>query len=519
MPQTPDLEREMPAVEQKPSGSPPPSGPCTMVIFGGTGDLTARKLFPALYNLAKSKLLSPDFAVVGVGRNDYTQEQYRQILGEKLQAFATGTVDPELSNWLISRVTYVGGEFHDPQLYARLAKTLAVVDKTYNTQGNFFFYLATSPTFFGNIAEQLGAAELVCEKDGQWRRVVFEKPFGNDLQSARALNRQVLKVLHENQVFRIDHYLGKETVQNILVFRFSNGIFEPIWNRRYIDHIQITVAETVGVEKRGGYFDMAGTLRDMVPNHLFQLVSLTTMEPPISFSSGSVHDEQSKILHAIQPFEAEDVLHYAIRGQYGPGTIKSERVPAYRSEDGVPRDSKTETFVALRLMIDNWRWAGVPFYLRTGKRLATRCTEVAVQFKRAPLVLFRDTPVSSLDANQLIIHIAPDEGLSLRFGAKVPGAQMKVGPVEMNFNYSDYFGTNANTGYEVLLYDGIMGDQTLYQRADMVEAGWAVVDPVLDVWKALPARNFPNYPSGTWGPEEANELIARDGRSWRKIAE
>jgi glucose-6-phosphate 1-dehydrogenase len=513
----PQLERELPAMDQAPSGSPPPAGPCAMVIFGGTGDLTARKLFPALYNLVKSKLLSSDFAIVGVGRNDYTREQYRQIMGENLDKFATGTVDPKLREWMMERVYYVGGEFQDPGLYTRLGQTLAEVDKNCNTQSNYFFYLATSPTFFGDIVDHLGASELACEKDGHWRRVVFEKPFGNDLESAKALNRQVSKVLTERQIFRIDHYLGKETVQNILVFRFSNGIFEPIWNRRYIDHIQITVAETVGVEKRGGYFDMAGTLRDMVPNHLFQLVSLTTMEPPISFNSNAVHDEQAKILRAIQPFSEEDVLHCAVRGQYGPGVIKDERVPGYRQEEGVPPDSKTDTFVALRLMIDNWRWAGVPFYLRTGKRLATRHTEIAVQFKRAPLVLFRDTPVNQLDANQLIIHIAPDEGISLRFGAKIPGAQMKVGEVEMDFNYADYFGTTANTGYEVLLYDGIMGDQTLYQRADMVEAGWTVVDPILDVWKALPARNFPNYPAGSWGPEEAIDIIARDGRSWRKI--
>ena len=436
----PQLERELPALDEPPSGSPPPTGPCVMVIFGGTGDLTARKLFPAIYNLVKSKLLSSDFAIVGVGRNDYTREQYQKIMGDNLDKFATSKVDPKLRDWMVQRVFYVGGEFHDPELYARVGQTLAEIDKKCNTQGNYFFYLATSPAFF----------------------------------------------------------LG-------------------IWNRRYIDHIQITVAETVGVEKRGGYFDMAGTLRDMVPNHLFQLVSLTTMEPPISFNSTAVHDEQAKILHALQPFSEEDVLHCAVRGQYGAGAIKGERVPAYRAEEGVPPESKTETFVALRLMIDNWRWAGVPFYLRTGKRLAARHTEVAVQFKRAPLVLFRDTPVNSLDANQLIIHIAPDEGISLRFGAKIPGAQMKVGGVEMDFNYGDYFGTTANTGYEVLLYDGIMGDQTLYQRADMVEAGWTVVDPILDVWKALAARNFPNYAAGSWGPEEATDIIARDGRSWRKI--
>ena len=513
----PQLEHEQPDVEQQPKDTSPPAGPCAMVIFGGTGDLAGRKLFPAIYNLVKGKLLTSDFAIVGVGRNDYADEEYRKQMGEKLDKFATGKLDPKLREWILERVFYVSGDFKNQALYSNIKQKLDEVDKQCNTQGNYFFYMATSPEFFGDIVDQLGASELACERDGHWRRVVFEKPFGNDLHSPKALNRQVSKVLHENQIFRIDHYLGKETVQNILVFRFSNGIFEPIWNRRYVDHIQITVAETVGVEKRGGYFDMAGTLRDMVPNHLLQLVSLTTMEPPISFSSGSLHDEQAKILHAIQPFSEEDVLHCAVRGQYGAGTIKGEKVPAYRTEEDVPKDSKTETFVALRLMIDNWRWAGVPFYLRTGKRLAARHTEVAVQFKRAPLVLFRDTPVSSLDANQLIIHIAPDEGISLRFGAKIPGAQMKVGQVEMAFNYADYFGSDSNTGYEVLLYDGMMGDQTLYQRADMVEAGWGVVDPILDVWKALPTRAFPNYAAGTWGPAEATDIIARDGRSWRKI--
>ena len=517
MPQS--IERELPTLERTPTGAPRQAGPSVMVIFGATGDLTARKLMPALYNLAKSNLLSREFAIVGAARNDYTTEQFRKIIGEKLQNFATGSMDQDLKDWLLRRLYYVSGEFDDPKVYERLDLTLQDVDKAHNTHGNYFFYLATSPVFFGMIVDQLGASGLACEKDGHWRRIVFEKPFGNDLDSAKALNRQVRKVLTENQIYRIDHYLGKETVQNILVFRFGNGIFEPIWNRRYVDHVQITVAETVGVEQRGGYFDMAGTLRDMVPNHLFQLLSLTTMEPPISFSSDAVHDEQSKILHAVQPLSAEDVLRYAVRGQYGSGEISGERVPGYRQEQGVPPDSKTETYVALRLMIDNWRWAGVPFYIRTGKRLGSRHTEVAIQFKRAPLVLFRDTPVNSLKPNQLVMHMAPDEGISLRFGAKVPGAQMKVGSVEMDFNYTDYFGTNPNTGYEILLYDGIMGDQTLFQRADMVEAGWRVVDPILDVWKALPPRDFPNYDAGVWGPREADELIGRDERYWRKIPE
>jgi len=515
----PQIEKELSELEESMAAKPRQTGPCVMVIFGATGDLTSRKLFPALYNLAKSNLLSREFAVVGVARNDYSTEQFRKIMSDQLQTFATSKVDSDLRDWLLRRLYYVSGEFNDPAVYAKLAQTLAEVDKSHNTHGNYFFYMATSPAFFGTICDNLGESRLAAEKDGQWRRVVFEKPFGNDLESAKALNQQVRKVLAENQIYRIDHYLGKETVQNILVLRFSNGIFEPIWNHHFVDHLQITVAETVGVEKRGGYFDMAGTLRDMMPNHLFQLLSLTTMEAPISFSSNAVHDEQSKILHAIQPMSAEDVLHNAVRGQYGGGEINSEHVPAYRSEPGVPPDSKTDTFVALKLMIDNWRWAGVPIYLRTGKRMATRHTEVAIQFKRAPFMLFRDTPVSSLKPNQLVIHMAPDEGISLRFGAKIPGEQMKVGSVEMNFNYADYFGTEPNTGYEVLLYDGIMGDQTLFQRADMVEAGWAVVDPILDVWKALPARNFPNYAAGSWGPQEADELITRDGRFWRRIAQ
>ena len=516
----PQLEKDLLTQDEAAQGgpsAPPQSGPCVMVIFGATGDLAARKLIPALYNLAKSNLLSREFAIVGIGRSDYTIDAFRQLMAKKLRSFATTQVETDLVDWLCRRIYFVKGEFDDPQLYTNLTQMLAEVDKNHNTHGNYFFYLATAPTFFGDIVDHLGASELICEKNGQWRRVVFEKPFGSDLESAKALNRKVLKVLHENQVFRIDHYLGKETVQNILVFRFGNGIFEPIWNRRYVDHVQITVAETVGVEQRGGYFDAAGTLRDMVPNHLFQLVSLTTMEPPISFSSDSVHDEQSKILHAIQPLSSEDVLHCAVRGQYGAGIVDGDHVPAYRTEQGVPSDSRTETFVALKLLIDNWRWADVPFYLRTGKRLPARHTEIAIQFKRAPFVLFRDTPVSSLKPNQLVIHIAPDEGISMRFGAKIPGAQMRIGSVEMSFNYSDYFGTEPSTGYEVLLYDCIRGDQTLFQRADMVEAGWSVVSPILDVWKALPPRDFPNYPAGTWGPAEADELIIRDGRSWRRI--
>ena len=352
--------------------------------------------------------------------------------------------------------------------------------------------------------------------NGRWARVIIEKPFGRDLDSARDLNREIKQILEEKQIYRIDHYLGKETVQNIMVFRFANGIFEPIWNRRYIDHVQITAGEIVGVEQRGGYYETAGAMRDMVPNHLFQLVSLTAMEPPISFHADAVRDEQAKALHAIQIPTPEDVLSMAVRGQYGEGHIGDEHMAAYRSEANVAPDSTTETFAGLKLRIDNWRWADVPFYLRTGKRLAKRTTEIAIQFKRAPFQLFRDTPVENLETNRLVLYIQPEEGLSLRFGAKIPGPIMHMGGVEMKFNYVDYFGRTPSTGYERLIYDCMLGDATLFQRADMVEAGWSVITPILDVWKALPPRSFPNYAAGSWGPKEADDLLARDGRWWRK---
>jgi glucose-6-phosphate 1-dehydrogenase len=391
------------------------------------------------------------------------------------------------------------------------------VDVEQHTEGNYLFYLATAPKFFGQIVQQLGRSGLSTQEDGHWRRVVIEKPFGHDLDSAKALNREIKSVLQENQIYRIDHYLGKETVQNIMVFRFDNAIFEPIWNRRYIDHVQITNAETVGVERRGGYFDNTGTLRDMVPNHVMQLLSLTAMESPVSFHADAVRDEQAKVLHSIQPLDSDGVLQRSVRGQYGDGAMGAEKVFSYRSEPGVAPESRTETFVALKLNIDNWRWAGVPFYFRTGKRLARRHTEIAIQFKRMPFELFRNTPFHKLHTNTLVIQIQPVEGISLSFGAKIPGALLRVGSVDMSFEYSKYFGADANTGYEVLLYDCMIGDATLFQRADMVEAGWTVVDPVLDVWTALPPRKFPNYSSGSWGPAEADRLMQLDDRQWRTI--
>jgi len=488
-----------------------------MVIFGATGDLTKRKLFPALYNLAKGNLLAREFAVVCMARSEMSSEAFREQISQEIKKFATTEVETNLWDWFLKRIYYISGDAKNPNSYQKLKEAIEYADREHGTQGNYFYYLATAPDFFGEIVRQLSAAGLTKEENGQWRRVIIEKPFGHDLESARALNAELKRFLDERQIYRIDHYLGKETVQNILVFRFGNGIFEPVWNRRYIDNVQITASESVGVEKRGGYYDTSGALRDMVPNHLFQLVSLTAMEPPFSFDANAVRDEQAKVLRAIQPFSPEEVLTRAVRGQYGEGDINGGRASGYRQEMGVPPNSTTETFVAMRLMIDNWRWAGVPFYLRTGKRLPKRVTEVAIQFKSAPLTLFRDTPIEKLRTNRLIIHIQPDEGISLRFGAKIPGPVMRLGAVEMDFNYVDYFGSLLSTGYERLLYDCMIGDATLFQRADMVEAGWGVIEPLLDVWKALPRRTFPNYASGSWGPKEADELLEEDGREWRPI--
>ena len=488
------------------------AGPCVFVLFGASGDLTKRKLIPALFNLVNAKLLPDTFAVMGVSVDDLDAEAFRKQVSEFLP-----TNDPTALDWLRTRLHYERGDFGDPNTFVKLRDRLAVIDAESHTEGNYLFYMATAPKFFASIVQQLGRAGLSTQDSGRWRRIVIEKPFGTDLESAKALNRDIKSVLQENQIYRIDHYLGKETVQNIMVFRFDNAIFEPIWNRRYIDHVQITNAETVGVERRGAYFDSAGTLRDMVPNHVMQLLSLTAMESPVSFSADPVRNEQAKVLHSLQPLNSEDVLENSVRGQYGDGMSGDERVPRYRSEPGVNPESRTETFVALKLNIDNWRWAGVPFYFRTGKRLAKRHTEIAIQFKRMPFELFRNAPFHKGHTNTLVIQIQPVEGISLSFGAKIPGPVLRVGSVDMSFEYSRYFGADAYTGYEVLLYDCMIGDATLFQRADMVEAGWTVIDPVLDVWKALPPRKFPNYASGTWGPAESEHLLEADNRQWRKI--
>ncbi len=490
------------------------ANPCVMVIFGATGDLTKRKLFPALYNLAKEKFLPENFAVVAVGRQEISNEDFRVKIKEDLKEFVGNSVDNKLIDWFEERTYYSGGDFGEAKTFKNLQKAIAEAAKDHGAPGNYFFYLATPPSLFAPITEKVCDIGLCSEENG-WRRFVFEKPFGRDLESAKKLNEELAKILKESQIYRIDHYLGKETVQNILVFRFGNSIFEPIWNRNYIDHIQITVAEKLGVEARGGYYDTAGALRDMIPNHIFQLITLTAMEPPVSFEADAVRDEQAKILQAIQPFSSEDVLHKAVRGQYGAGKIDDKKFTAYRSEENVAPTSNTETYAAMKLSIDNWRWANVPFYVRTGKGLPEKQTTIMIQFKRAPFMLFRDTPIERLTPNRIVIHIQPDEGITLHFGAKIPGPIVNMGAVDMDFNYRDHFGDTVSTGYERLLYDCMTGDATLFQRADMVESSWRIVSPVLDVWQAIPARDFPDYEAGNWGPPEAAELLENDGRKWK----
>ena len=490
--------------------------PCVMVIFGATGDLTKRKLFPALYNLARDGHLPENFAIVGVGRQEMLSDEFRDQIMENLKEFAGPDPDEEKIAWFCDRTYYTGGDFDDDKkLFADIKDLLNEVCEANNIPPNFFYYMAIPPYMFANVAKKIVKNGLGREENGHWRRFIFEKPFGRDLASAQKLNTDLLRILDEKQIYRIDHYLGKETVQNILVFRFGNSIFEPIWNRNFIDHVQITVAEKIGIDSRGGYYDSAGALRDMIPNHIFQLLTLTAMEPPVSFDADPVRDEQTKILQAIQPFTPEEALHSAIRGQYDAGEIDKKAVRGYREEEKVAAESNTETYAALKLAIDNWRWADVPFYVRTGKRMPTRHSSIVIQFKKAPFMLFRGTGVERLTTNRIEIHIQPDEGITLHFGAKIPGPIVKTGPVDMDFNYLDHFGEQVSTGYERLLFDCMIGDATLFQRADMVEASWRVVTPILDVWKAIPARDFPNYEAGSWGPPDSDAMLQADGRAWK----
>jgi glucose-6-phosphate 1-dehydrogenase len=507
----------------KPAAKAPP---CTMVIFGAGGDLTRRLLMPAIYNLAKDKLLSDSFAIVAADRTPKPAKDYRDYLADGVKSFVSdtgsgGKTEPfDAAAWdrVADRITHFAGDFTSSDTYARLADLLEKTASDHRTGGNVVFYLAVASQLFGTIIERLGEAGLADEKNGAWRRVIIEKPFGSDLASAKALNAQILKVLGESQIYRMDHFLGKETVQNIMVLRFANGIFEPLWNRDHIDHVQISVAETVGVERRAKFYEATGALRDMVPNHVFQLLSLTAMEPPNSFEADAVRTEKHKVLEAVHPLDDADVRRAVARGQYAAGTLAGQPAAAYRDEPGVAPDSLTETYVAMRLGIDNWRWAGVPFYLRTGKRLARRTTEIAIQFKQAPFALFRDTPIDSLTPNVLALQIQPDEGVSLNFGAKIPGPEISLGGVRMQFQYKDYFKTEPSTGYETLVYDCMIRDATLFNRADGVEAGWEVVQPILDLWHDDKTVPLEFYPAGGDGPEAADNLLWRSGRRWRPIA-
>jgi glucose-6-phosphate 1-dehydrogenase len=492
--------------------------PCAMVIFGATGDLSRRKLMPALYRLSAQRQLPAGFTVIGVGRRDLSDEQFRRMIHDALiehKVMRSGE-DPL---WLsfAQGIRYVQGEFHDAAGYRRIAQALAEADATRGTGGNRLFYLATPPESFPLIIHHLGEAGLSRAPGDGWSRVIIEKPFGTDLASAQALNRRVLSVFDESQVYRIDHYLGKETVQNILVLRFANSIFEPLWNRGYIDHVQITVAESIGVEDRAEYYDSAGVIRDMVQNHMLQLLTLVALEPPVGFEADAVRNEKVKVLRAIRPIAPSEVDEYTVRAQYTEGTIGGKEVPGYRSEPGVAPDSITETYMALVLFIDDWRWAGVPFYLRSGKRLPKRVTEIAITYKSPPLRIFRSAVGDALEPNVLTLRIQPDEGVAMKFTAKVPGPVMDLRSVQMDFDYGASFAAASPEAYERLLLDAMLGDSTLFIRGDEVEAAWAIVDPILEGWREqMPAR-LPEYRAGTWGPPEADALIARGGHRWRRL--
>jgi glucose-6-phosphate 1-dehydrogenase len=492
--------------------------PCSFVIFGVTGDLTHRLVLPSLYNLAATDLLPDKFCVVGVARKGMSNEDLRDSLTKGVRQFATRPVDDAVAKRLLQCVTSIEADPTEPASFDAMRAQIEELELARNTGGNRLFYLATPPTAFAPISRELGRTGLLKEKaNGPWRRLVIEKPFGTDLASAKALDEELLKIVDEHQIYRIDHYLGKETVQNILVLRFANGMFEPIWNRNHIDHVQITVDEKLGVGHRGSFYDSTGALRDMVPNHLFQLLSLVAMEPPIRFDAHSVRTEKADVLAAIQTQSEQEALRNSVRGQYLGGIIDGIEIPDYPKTEDVRPDSTTETYVALKLAIDNWRWAGVPFYLRTGKALGIKRTEVAIKFKQAPFAMFNCTPVDTLAENYLVIGVEPTEGIALQFNTKVPGPTITIDGVEMKFRYKDYFKAEPATGYETLIYDCMIGDNILFQRADSVEAGWKAVQPFLDAWKKAGAKGLEFYKAGSEGPARAEELLKRDGRSWRKL--
>ena len=490
--------------------------PCSIVIFGVTGDLAHRLVVPSLYNLAANDLLPDNFCIVGVARKAMSSEELTDSLIKGLHQFATRKVDDALARNLLACVTCIEADPENPASFDAMHEQLDRLEAARKTGGNRLFYLATPPNGFLPISRELGRTGMLTE-NGAWRRLVVEKPFGTDLASAKALNSELLKLVDEHQIYRIDHYLGKETVQNILVLRFANGMFEPIWNRNHIDHIQITVDEKLGVGHRGSFYDATGALRDMVPNHLFQLLSLVAMEPPAKFNAHAVRSEKAEVLAAIQTQSEDEALRNSVRGQYRAGKVGDTEIDDYRKTEDVKPGSTTETYAALKLTIDNWRWAGVPFYLRTGKALGIKRTEIAIKFKQAPFAMFRDTPVERLSQNFLIISTEPTEGIALQFNTKVPGPAIDIDGVEMKFRYKDYFQAEPSTGYETLIYDCMIGDNILFQRADSVEAGWQAVQPFLDAWKKAGAKGLKIYEPGSEGPEEASELMERDGRNWRKL--
>jgi glucose-6-phosphate 1-dehydrogenase len=487
--------------------------PCSVILFGASGDLAKRKVIPAMYDLAQHNSLGERYGIIGFARTPMTDESFRATIGEAAKTISeVGPIDPAKWDAFSSNLYYSAGEYGDPNSYAQLAKRLAEIDKEKNLGGNRLFYLSTPPEVYPDIVEQLGRAGLAKPSNpNSWVRIIIEKPFGRDLASARELNKIVLNVFEEKQVYRIDHYLGKDTVQNLLVLRFGNGIFEPLWNRNYVDHVQITAAETLGVERRGGFYETAGALRDMIQSHVLQLTSLVAVEPPASFDATAVRNEKLKVLQSIRPYNLEMVAQSVVRGQYAPGSVDGKKLAGYRDEPGVNSNSRTETFVAMKVLIDNWRWAGVPFYLRTGKRLAKRTTEIMIQFRCAPHLVFRDRDI---EPNRLVLNIQPDEGISVSFGAKRPGTEMSIGNVTMNFSYREAFGGASRSAYATLLNDCLRGDPTLFDRGDSVEAAWSLVDPILDVWSAARTATVPMYPAGTWGPKESDQLLERDDRQW-----
>jgi glucose-6-phosphate 1-dehydrogenase len=491
-----------------------PVHPTTMVIFGASGDLAKRKLLPAIYNLAHEGALPELFNLIGVSRSEMSDDEFREGARKAITEFSRRDTDEKVLDALLDRMRYVAGTFDDDSMYDRLEKALDEYDEEADIEFNRLFYLSTAPSFFPAIAEALGQHGLN-RNEGSEVRIIIEKPFGTDLESARELNRRVLAVFAESQVFRIDHYLGKETVQNMLVLRFANMIFEPLWNRSYVDYVQITAAEDIGIGSRAGYYDQSGALRDLIQNHMLQLLMILSMEPPVSFSADEVRDEKVKVLHSIPPPDPDEVPEMAVRAQYGPGAVGGEEVPGYLDEEGVPEDSKTETYAAVRLRIDNWRWAGVPFYLRTGKRLARKVTEIAVTLKPVPHLAFKQAGSLGVEPNQLVLTVQPNEGVSLSLVAKIPGARMAVRPVNMEFLYGTSFMSQSPEAYERLIMDTMRGDATLFARNDEVEAAWAICDPILKAWEESD-EPLPQYEAGSQGPEEANELLL-DAHRWRQL--